>query len=278
MGELNGSTALFTGRAINSGRSHAVTLERESANIALLDNCVADVDGQHDLGGSDESCNTAAAWSSASDAGVSPSKWGVIGRMIIVSMQHGQYGIRVHCVAPINVKFWRPPSMINNPAAYELFCTDIDNPTREQMVERMKTLHPLDVPGADWQDVCNADLYRLFDCARMITGEVLHVSAGAHRQQHCLTAEADSKQSFRCPGPRAPMRPPGRSYQHLYATEMIRLGERHARTHRKSSARNRSSARSRTFARKLSRRGRRRCHRARHLQTGRDRAVPDCDP
>ena len=68
--------------------------------------------------------------------------------------------------------------MNNNEEAYKLFCPDVENPTREQMVERLKTMHPLGVSGVDWQDVSNAYLYLLSDDARMVTGEVLHVSAG----------------------------------------------------------------------------------------------------
>ncbi|OAK51205.1 mycofactocin-coupled SDR family oxidoreductase [Rhodococcoides kyotonense] len=277
MGKLDGSTALITGGAKGSGRSHAVTLAREGANIALLDNCVADVDGQHYPGGSEEelqetrsmverlgrrcitivadvrddkdmidaarqtitelgaidhlvssagiilgfgkladitphqwrtvidtnltgvynacravlphmverrrgniviTSSTAgrAAYPNISDYGAS--KWGVIGLMKTVAMEYGQFGIRANCVAPTNVNSGDLPSMNNNPAAYKLFCPDIENPTREQMIERMKTMHPLDVPGVDWQDVSNAYLYLLSDDARMITGEVLHVSAG----------------------------------------------------------------------------------------------------
>ncbi|PBC51307.1 SDR family oxidoreductase [Rhodococcus sp. ACPA1] len=68
--------------------------------------------------------------------------------------------------------------MNNNEEAYKLFCPDIENPKREQMIERMKTMHPLDVAGVDCQDVSNAYRHLLSDDARMVTGEVLHVSAG----------------------------------------------------------------------------------------------------
>ncbi|MET4430363.1 hypothetical protein [Mycolicibacterium sp. 624] len=73
--------------------------------------------------------------------------------------------------------------MNNNGEAFRLFCPDIENPTREQMIERVKTMHPLDVPGVDWQDVSNAYLYLLSGDARMVSGEVLHVVRRTHREQ-----------------------------------------------------------------------------------------------
>lgn len=277
MGKLDGTVALITGGAKGSGRSHALTLAREGAAIALVDNCVADVPGQNYPGGSEEEleqtramvsdvgrkcisivadvrddeamvdvarqtidelgqidhllssagiilkfgkladispeqwrtvidtnltgvfnvCRAAlphmvakrkgnivitsstagrAAYPHISDYGAS--KWAVIGLMKTLAMEYGEYGIRANCVAPTNVNSGDLPSMNNNEEAYKLFCPDIENPTREQMIERMKTMHPLGVPGVDWQDVSNAYRYLLSDDARMVTGEVLHVSAG----------------------------------------------------------------------------------------------------
>ncbi|MBY4039652.1 mycofactocin-coupled SDR family oxidoreductase [Rhodococcus fascians] len=277
MGKLDGTVALITGGAKGSGRSHAITLAREGADIALVDNCVADVPGQNYPGGSelelqhtrklvtdagrrcitivadvrsaDEMVDAAqrsidelgkidhlvssagiilqfgkladispeqwrtvidtnltgvynvcravlphmverrtgnivitsstagrAAYPNISDYGAS--KWAVIGLMKTLAVEYGEYGIRANCVAPTNINSGDLPSMNNNPEAYKLFCPDIENPTREQMIERMKFMHTLDVPGVDWQDVSNAYLYLLSNDARMVTGEVLHVSAG----------------------------------------------------------------------------------------------------
>jgi (-)-trans-carveol dehydrogenase len=98
--------------------------------------------------------------------------------MKTVAAEYGEFGIRANCVAPTNVDSGDLPSMNNNEEAFKLFCPDIENPTHEQMIERMKSMHPLNVPAVDWQDVSNAYLYLLSDDARMVTGEVLHVSAG----------------------------------------------------------------------------------------------------
>lgn len=277
MGKLDGTVALITGAAKGSGRSHALTLAREGADIAIVDNCVVDVEGQHYPGGSreqldetramvlelgrecisivadvrDDDAMVRAAQQTVNELGridhllssagiildfgklaeISPkqwrtvietnltgvynvcravlphmveqrkgcivitsstagrfayqnisdygaSKWGVIGLMKTVAAEYGEYGIRANCVAPTNVNSGDLPSMNNNDAAFKLFCPDIENPTHEQMLERMKAMHPLNVAAVDWQDVSNAFLYLLSDDARMITGEVLHVSAG----------------------------------------------------------------------------------------------------
>lgn len=277
MGKLDGTVALITGGAKGSGRNHALTLAREGADIALLDNCVVDVVGQHYPGGSkeqleetrtmvtelgrrcigivadvrDDEAMVSAAQQTVDELGridhllssagiilnfgkladISPtqwrtvidtnltgvynvcravlphmverrsgnivitastagrfayqnisdygsSKWAVIGLMKTVAAEYGEYGIRANCVAPTNINSEGLPGMNNNEAAFKLFCPDIENPTREDMIERMKMMHPLNVPDVTWQDVSNAFLYLLSDDARMVTGEVLHVSAG----------------------------------------------------------------------------------------------------
>lgn len=54
MGRLQNSVALVVGGAKGQGRSHALTLAREGADIALVDNCIADVEGQQYPGASKE--------------------------------------------------------------------------------------------------------------------------------------------------------------------------------------------------------------------------------
>ncbi|MFR9803714.1 mycofactocin-coupled SDR family oxidoreductase [Pseudonocardia sp. RS010] len=277
MGRLDGTVALITGGAKGQGRSHAVAVAREGADVALLDNCVADVEGQFYPGGSREDlaqthrmvsdlgrrcvsivadvrdadamvkaaqqtvdelgridhllCNagiilgfgkvadldpehwravidtnltgafhacravlphmvaqrkgaivitasTAGRFAYQHIADYGASKWGVIGLMKTVAAEYGAYGIRANCVAPTNVDPGELPWMNNNEQAYKLFCPDLENPTRGQMLERMAAMHPLGVPHVAAQDVSNAYLYLLSDDARMVSGEVLHVSAG----------------------------------------------------------------------------------------------------
>ena len=52
MGKLDGRVALITGSARGQGRSHALTLAAEGADIVMLDNVVTDVAFQPYPGGS----------------------------------------------------------------------------------------------------------------------------------------------------------------------------------------------------------------------------------
>jgi SDR family mycofactocin-dependent oxidoreductase len=277
MGKLDGSVALVVGGAKGQGRSHALTLAREGADIALVDNCEVVVEGQQYPGGSKEQLDETEAmvlalgrrcvstvgdvrssndmeravaltlselgslehlicgagillrfgkvheitpeqWRTvietnltgvfnscraalpnmvakrrgtitiiASTAGRSgfpnlpdynTSKWGVIGLMKSMASEYGEYGIRVNCVAPTNVNSGDRLSMTNNQAIFELFCPDLETPTRDDAIERMKQMHPLGVEGVEPEDVSNAILYLISDDARLISGEVLHVAAG----------------------------------------------------------------------------------------------------
>lgn len=277
MGRLDGTVALITGGAKGQGRSHALTLAREGANIALVDNCEESVEGQFYPGGSKEdlaktqamvtelgrecltfiadvrneddmekaakatveqlgqidfllcsagtirnygklhqisseqfravvetnltgvflSCKAVLPYmverrkgvivitaSTGGRAGVPnisdyvASKWGVIGMMKSIANEYGEYGIRANCVAPSNVNSGDRPSMTNNQETFELFCPDLDSPTREDAIGRMKTMHPLGVEGVDPEDISNAILFLLSDDARYISGEVTHVTAG----------------------------------------------------------------------------------------------------
>ncbi|OBB17707.1 hypothetical protein A5761_09975 [Mycolicibacterium setense] len=277
MGKLDGSVALIVGGAKGQGRSHALTLAREGADIALLDNCEVNVAGQAYPGGSKEQLAethamvlelgrrcvslvgdirveddmeravavtlgelgaldhllcSAGVWlrygklheitpeqwrmvietnltgpyiasravlphmvaqrrgtitittSTAGRSGYpnladyNSSKWGVIGLMKSMASDYGEYGIRVNCVAPSNVNSGDRPSMTNNQSIFELFCPDVENPTRADAVERMKLMHPLRVEGVEAEDVSKAILYLISDDARYISGEVLHVAAG----------------------------------------------------------------------------------------------------
>lgn len=110
----------------------------------------------------------------ANSAGYTASKWGVIGLIKTVAVEYGQYGITANCVCPTNVN----SPMLHNADTYAAFVPDVENPTREQAEERMRAMHPLQIPYVEPSDISQAILFLASDSARFISGEALTVSAG----------------------------------------------------------------------------------------------------
>jgi len=102
-------------------------------------------------------------------------KWGVIGLIKSVAREVAAEGITVNCVCPTNVD----TDMIQNSAFYALFAPDIENPTREQVIPGFSSLNAIPIPWIESIDLSNAMMFLASPEARYITGEALHVSAGA---------------------------------------------------------------------------------------------------
>jgi (-)-trans-carveol dehydrogenase len=102
------------------------------------------------------------------------SKWGVIGLVKTIANEYGPYGISVNAVCPTNVN----SPMIHRANVYERFVPEVANPTREQVEERMKNMHPMGIPYVEPEDISQAILFLASDAARYISAEVLTVSAG----------------------------------------------------------------------------------------------------
>ncbi|MCW2496729.1 mycofactocin-coupled SDR family oxidoreductase [Jatrophihabitans sp.] len=101
-------------------------------------------------------------------------KFGVIGLVKSTAIEVGPVGIRVNAICPTNVN----TEMALNPTVYSAWCPDIEDPTKEDVLERMSSVHPLRVPYVEPEDVSRQMLYLVSDDARYVTGEVLTVSAG----------------------------------------------------------------------------------------------------
>jgi len=69
--------------------------------------------------------------------------------------------------------------MIHNTATYELFAPDLENPTKDQLVERFQAMNILPIPWVEPRDISNAVLFLASDEARYITGVTLPVDAGS---------------------------------------------------------------------------------------------------
>lgn len=101
-------------------------------------------------------------------------KWGVIGLVKSLALEFGEYGITVNAVCPTNVD----TDMIQNQAMYALFAPDVENPTREDVIEGFSSLNALPIPWIEAQDVSNGMLYLASDDGRYVTGETLTIAAG----------------------------------------------------------------------------------------------------
>lgn len=102
------------------------------------------------------------------------SKHGVTGLMTSLARELGEYGIRVNSVNPTCVD----TDMINNPFVYGLFRPDLDQPSREDVVDSFTGTHILPVPWIEPSDVSNAILYLVSDAGRYITASTMVVDAG----------------------------------------------------------------------------------------------------
>jgi (+)-trans-carveol dehydrogenase len=104
----------------------------------------------------------------------SAAKAGINGLMRSLAMELGPQGIRINTVNPGFVN----TSMIQNQATYDLFCADIEHPTKEQFGERCQGENVLPTPWVEPTDIANAVLFLVSDEARFITGVQLVVDAG----------------------------------------------------------------------------------------------------
>jgi (+)-trans-carveol dehydrogenase len=102
------------------------------------------------------------------------SKHGVIGLMRALANELAPYRIRVNAVCPTNVN----TPMIQNPANYRTFRPDLEEPRREDIVDVAASMHLLDVPWVEAEDVTAAVIWLASNAARYLTGVALPVDAG----------------------------------------------------------------------------------------------------
>lgn len=101
-------------------------------------------------------------------------KHGVVGMMKTLAIELGEYAIRVNSVHPTGVD----TPMIQNSEFYRLFRPDLDNPTREDVMDRCAEANVMGIPWVEPVDISNALLFLMSDEARYITGVQLPVDAG----------------------------------------------------------------------------------------------------
>jgi SDR family mycofactocin-dependent oxidoreductase len=82
--------------------------------------------------------------------------------------------IRINCIHPTNVN----TTLIHNDVVYGLFCPDIENPTREQAVERMAMIHNMAKPWLEPEDVANFGVFLASDESRYVSGRQIRIDLG----------------------------------------------------------------------------------------------------
>jgi (+)-trans-carveol dehydrogenase len=102
------------------------------------------------------------------------SKHAVIGLMRALANELAPYRIRVNAVCPTNVN----TAMIQNPANYRTFRPDLAEPQQEDIVDVAASMHLLNVPWVEPEDVTAAAVWLASDEARYLTGVALPVDAG----------------------------------------------------------------------------------------------------
>jgi (+)-trans-carveol dehydrogenase len=272
MGRVEGKVAFITGAARGQGRSHAIALAREGANVIATDLCAPVASAPYEMASRDDLDETVRlveeaggkiiarvadvrdldAMAAAVDEGVETfgrldiilanagvctygdlstmdvDKWhemididltGVwktvragVGHMInagnggavvltsstaglrnlnqighYVAAKHGVTGlakafanelaphnIRVNSLHPSNCR----TRMMTNSGVRKMFRPDLENPSLEDAIEGFGTIHLLDTPWVEPEDVSAAILYLVSDDGRFITGTQFAVDAG----------------------------------------------------------------------------------------------------
>lgn len=104
----------------------------------------------------------------------SAAKLGVVGLARALARELAPHWVRVNAVLPTQV----PTPMLLQDSLYGLFRPDLDGPGLEDVLPVFRTLHLLDTPWVEIEDISSAVAFLVSDDARAITGVSLPVDAG----------------------------------------------------------------------------------------------------
>lgn len=109
-------------------------------------------------------------------ANYASTKWGVIGLTKTVALELGPHNITVNAVAPTAVE----TPLYRSPGQAKSTNPDKENPSAEDQDAQTRVAHALPVATVEPEDVADAVLFLASDEAKMVSGLVLDVAAGAN--------------------------------------------------------------------------------------------------
>ena len=101
-------------------------------------------------------------------------KHGLVGLMRALANELSPHNIRCNSIHPTQVD----TPMIMHDEIYRMFRPDLENPTKEDIVEVSKGMNLIPIPWVEAVDIANAALFLASEEARYITGTTLTVDAG----------------------------------------------------------------------------------------------------
>ncbi|MFD7010667.1 mycofactocin-coupled SDR family oxidoreductase [Rhodococcus jostii] len=101
-------------------------------------------------------------------------KHGVTGLAKALANELAPHNIRVNSLHPSNCE----TMMMTNTGVIKMFRPDLENPTLDDAKDGFASIHLLDTPWVQPEDVSNAILFLVSDDARFITGAAIPVDAG----------------------------------------------------------------------------------------------------
>lgn len=101
-------------------------------------------------------------------------KHGVVGLSKALAKELGPENIRVNAILPSNVN----TPMLDNPGTRKIFRPDLEGPRTEDVLDSFASVHLLNTPWLEPEDISNLVLFLVSDDARFITGAQYVADAG----------------------------------------------------------------------------------------------------
>jgi NAD(P)-dependent dehydrogenase (short-subunit alcohol dehydrogenase family) len=172
MGRVQGKVAFITGAARGQGRSHAIRLAEEGADIIAVDICHSLGTVNYQLATSDDLKETAAAIEKL-DRRVVAVEADVRDRSQLANaLERGIAELGKVDVVVAQAGFSEP--------MYKSFRPDLEHPTREDATPAFHVQQAMPIPWIEPADVSNMVLFLASDESRYVTGMQMRVDAGGY--------------------------------------------------------------------------------------------------